>query len=604
MEFKFFADKGGELDFSNQKYSLQESNSKMSDQMFAKFTFSFQIPQDDNFVKQFGDYTSHETTNLDTVIPGFCLHENKLQKAKLNISNGEGEMLSVQIDFGLEELPNFDKKLSELPLENFKVDDIHTYARSICDKVYPQTNYNFPRIYSKKLAETEGIWDAFDGYYNDLKQDGTEMRRNTVDGSGNIFNVNIIHPCPHVLYLLKAGFADAGYNLAGDILTDADLLQRWVFSGTNYFSTLVQKKLALVINAFDYKSVSSNFGIKRASYWDVLNVPLADTYKFQGFFAIGKSYGSNGFIKIFLNNVLIYQYFSNTPGLEVVNIDFSVNIAAGSTLRVEAESFFADTLANELLQLELIGQVLEYTTEGEETDVVNNLNEVNLQRAVPELTFGEFFNIIKNWFNYELSLSDNIITMNKIDDSNPTEISDFQFSEILKPKKVFLQKKSFLLKFSDLDEGKKKDSMYFDKDGPKINGAKKNETTVIEINGYAMPVFLPKVGGYTTANIQRETDSCVALVGYEGMTGNNNNAVNPPGCDFPELFVRHKPFLLQRINGNEFGWTFLANAELFSRYKINEQIFCYNNVHNIKSWLKNKVGENTYEVEITTETIT
>ena len=84
------------------------------------------------------------------------------------------------------------------------------------------------------------MWDAFEGYYNHtiLKNGVLEMARNvfpTEQNNWTIDNVNIIHPCPHVLYLLKVGFADAGYSLAGDILSDENLAQRWVFSGTQYF---------------------------------------------------------------------------------------------------------------------------------------------------------------------------------------------------------------------------------------------------------------------------------------------------------------------------------------------------------------------------------
>lgn len=613
MEIIFFADNGTELDLSKEKISIQESNSKMSDQLFGKFMFPFEKYMDDNFINSFGDYISFENNGLNNVISGNILFENKLQKAKLNIISTEGKLLIGQIDFGLEELPNFNKKLAELPLENFKVDDIYAFAKTVCDKKYPQTNYNFPRIFTKKYPPDSAVWDAFDGYYNDLKPDGTEMRRNYIDGTGAIFNINIVHPCPHILYLLKTGFKDAGYILSGDVLTDADLAQRWVFSGTEYFTSKLQRRYGFKFDSNQYTELFLVNGPEDYAKYQYYNtITKRGLYKIAGSVTFFKAKQMFASYAIKLNDVVIWSRntdFNRQTILEEIslNIDFNVT-EENSVLEFFAYTQFHESYTIPVANLTVTSNALEdikNTDLGSESGVVTNPNEVNLKRAVPDMTFGDFFNTIKNWFNYEISLSGNIITMNKIVGGVEPEVINYEFSEILKPKIILLQKKSYLIKFSDLDDDKKKNAMFFDKNGPKINGTALKDTDTIEINGYAMPVFLPKVGGHTTANVMRDDSSCVALVGYEGMFGANNNAVNPPGCDFPELFPKNwYEWLRQRINGKQFVWKFLANAEIFGERTINETIFCYNNVHNISTWQKNKVGDNTYEIEITTETVT
>ena len=613
METKFFADNGTELDLSNIKISLQETNSKMSDQLFSKFMFPFEIYIDDEFLAAFGDYLSYENSDLDNVIKGNLLFENKTQEATLNILSLEGNQLIGQIDFGLEELPNFNKKLAELPLEKFKVDDIHTFAKTVCEKKYPQTNFNFPRIYTKKYPPDNPVWDAFDGYYNDLKTDGTEMRRNYIDGAGDIYNVNIIHPTPHPIYLLKVGFQDAGYELAGDILTDPDLAQRWVFSGTEYFTSKLQRRYGFIFSSAEFDELFLENGPDDYALYQKYNtIEKTGIYKIAGTVSFFKARKMISVYKILLNGLEIW---SKTQGrdsqtvIQEIPLNFEFNVTEeNSILEFYAYTqFHEDTFTNQISNLTVTSNALEDISNeslGEESGVVTNLNEVDLTRAVPDMTFGEYHNIIKNWLNYDTVLIGNIIYMNRIANENPDDIKDFQEFEILKPKINLLQKKSFLLKFTDLDDEKKKDSMFFDKNGPKINGKETKETDIIEINGYTLPVFIPKPGGYNTANVLRDASNCVALVGYEGMTGTNNNAVNPVGMDFPELFEKNwKKWLRQRINGKEFQWKFLANAETFSQFSIKDKIFCYNNAHNIKSWLKTKVGENTYEIEITTETI-
>lgn len=251
MEIKFFTEEK-ELNLSGQKITVQDSNSRMSDKMFSKYFFPFEIYMNDEFVNAFGDYESDDSSDLQNEFEGVLLFENKIHQAKLKLGKTKGKLISGQIDFGFEDLPNFNKKLSELPLHKFSVPDIHTYAKEICAKNYPETDFNFPRMYTKKYSPDEELWDAFNGYYNDLKSDGSEMNRNYIDGEGNIFNQNIIHPTPHFLYVLKTGFADAGLTLQGDILNDPIFSQRWIFSGTEYFSRLTQRRLGLNISLMDY----------------------------------------------------------------------------------------------------------------------------------------------------------------------------------------------------------------------------------------------------------------------------------------------------------------------------------------------------------------
>lgn len=243
------------LDISGQKIQIQESNSRLNSKTFTKFTFPFEIGIDEKFIHAIGDYSSPEIKNLKKEIPCYLTYENKISEAVLKILKVKGQNLTGQVDFGLEEILNFDKKLTELPLEKFDVSDIHTYAKDVCAKKYPETNFNFPRMYTTKYSPDSEVWSAFDGYYNDLKPDGSEMRRNYLDGDLNIFNVNIIHPCPYWLYLLKAGFEEKGYTLAGEILTDPDLYQRCVFSGTEYFGQGTQFRYFEDVPSLSYDSV-------------------------------------------------------------------------------------------------------------------------------------------------------------------------------------------------------------------------------------------------------------------------------------------------------------------------------------------------------------
>ena len=602
MKTRIFTD-NWELDISNVRLSTQESNSKVSDQMFTKFTLPFEVYITEEISKKLGDYASFTTKNLKNKVDVFLEIEGKTHEAVLFILSQQGLKLFAQIDYGFEEIPNFSKKLSEIPYEKFSVPDIHVFAKTIAEKKWPQTNFNFPRVFTKKYAPT-GIWSSFDGYINDLKTDGTEMRRNYIDGTGNIFNINIIQPLPHLLYLLCKGFADAGYQLEGGIMQDP-LLDRWVFSGTQYFTTLQQRKSGLQISSFQNTSTIGPY--LRFDY----NIPIEKSgkYKITGVLQAKKK-GSTNFnnlstpiVSIFLNGTQIFSKQQNADIYEVINID--VNCGANSTLTFFAVAAENNTAFYNIFDVQVISDALDATNEpGEESGVVTNLNEIDLRRAVPDITFGDLVNTIRNWFNYDIDILGKTVIMNKIVDANLQDAKDATFLEIPEPKRNFLNKKSFLLKFPDLDEGNKKDNMFFDVSGPLLNGKENANTTIISINGYALPIKLPKPGGYNTANVLKDATDLLQLVDYKGLQSGQNNAIYTPVLDFPQLFTSNwEKWLKQRINGQELSWTKNCSISEISKINIKDYIFCYQNLHIIKTMEKEVIAENTYSINITTETV-
>lgn len=596
MEVKFISE-FGILDLSKIQISTEESNSKTADSMFTKFTLPFDITADQEFIQKFGDYTSNESNSLKNKITGTMQFENKLHEAVMFIQSIIDDTLTAQIDFGFDELPNFDKKLSSLPLERFEIDDIHIYSKQIAGKQWPETNFNFPRIYSKKYIGNQPFGD-FDGYYNDLLPDGSEMRRNYIDGGGTPRNINIIHPCPHPLYILMKGFEDAGYELEGDILTDPVLQKKWVFSGTEYFSRFSQKRYGLDVNGEDFAFYSGFV----ATYINSLTVEKKGKYKIVGYFN-AKGIGSDVLSSIRMNGTLIWQIGSQYTQEQDLFFNIDLNIESDNTVLTFFHRRGYSSVSPTVIHVDLIGDEL-ISGDTVDTGVITNKNEIDLARAVPDMTFGEYFNKIKNWFNYDLEIIDNRAIMNRIATEEISDVKDFTAFEAPKPKRTFANEKSWLLKFADLDGEEKKDSMFFDSSGQKLNGPEKEDTNVIEIDGYVLPQRLPKEFGYNTAYVLKDSSNTLSLVDYDGLKNNQNNANSATDCDFPQVFETHWiNWLKLRLYGQEFNWNATVNIEKFSAFSIKNYIYAYNNVHIIKNWSKNKINPTQYEVDFTTETV-
>ncbi|KFF26846.1 hypothetical protein [Chryseobacterium vrystaatense] len=613
MEVKFFTNSNRILDLSKQKVSVQESNSKVNDKMFSKFMFPFEIYMDEEFINSFGDFDSYETFGLDSKIEGFLLFENYLHEGRLIIESIEGKYLTGQIDFGFEELPNWSKKLSELSLEQFDVSDIHIYAKEICGKKYPQTNFNFPRIYTSKYSPDDKMWDAFNGYYNDLDVGGFEMVRNEVDSAGNIFNKNIIHPCVHFLYLLRKCFQDANLILKGDVLIDSMFENAWVFSGTEYFNKVsqFQNSRNLTVNDYEgYENVTLYLQggpaiLPRYTYRETISLAFNDQIFINGkFHAKVRGQTMLKFV-IQINGNNIWQHEKFYSSYEDVTVPFSLNLNVNnvSLAFVIVGFVIGFNEGYNVLEYQLKSKSIVSNTSSQSDDAeVENPNKIDLKRAVPDMTVGEFVNIIRNWFNYEFFIKENVISMNRIGDKEPNNIKNFEVSEIKSPKRNLLQKRSYVLKNTDLEDFKL-NSIYFDKDGVTINKEENDNTTVIEINGYPLPVEKRKELSPLTASVKKDSSSVLALVFYNGLDNSGqNNAIAKPQATFPDLFYSNwEKWLRQRVNGSEFNWKFQIPADDLE-VKISDYIKCYNNIHIITGWTKD-LNEGTYEIDITTETV-
>ena len=598
------------LDLSKQKFSIQENNAKVSDSHFTKIIFPFSLPVSEEILNSIGDIINHAATDVETVIDCKLEHEGRVHDAKLEILGNEGLYAEAQIDYGFDELPNWTKKLSELPLENFSVPDIHTYAQTLLNKKYPEVNFNFPRIYNKKYDPTSEVWDAFDGFLNDMKPDMTEMRRNYIDGVGNIFNVNIIHPMPYILHVLKTGFRDAGFELKGHILTDADLLYRTIYSGTDYFTSKQQRRYNFNIKASQPDELLLENGPDDyAIYERHITIEKTGTYKIAGLIKFWKAKKMFSNYQISLNGQKLWQKRTNSDRSDYmidipIDIDFNVN-QENSVLTFFCKKQYHPDWDFQLADLLVTSAVLEDISNaelGEDSGFVTNRNEVNLKNAVPDMTFGDFVNKICNWFNYAMIPIEKTIYMNRLSLEKYFEPKDFRKYEAKRPKRVPKKNVSYLLKFPELD--RKVDSVFYDAQGFKLNGEEIADTKVIEIDGYALPVYMPKPNSHSTAVVQTDSTTMLQLVYYDGLTDGTNNAKNPAGCHFPELFYKNwENWLKRRLECYEYTWKFTIPIEEMANYSINDYIYAYDNIHLIKTLNKDKVSETTYEVEIITETI-
>jgi len=597
------------IDLSQVKTNFTEENPRFKDSFWTKYTLPVVIDLTRNFQSKSGHYSSFTAMNLKRYHEGFHIFEGKMFKGKLEVLDIKKNSIQIQIDSGFETLPNFDTKLSALPLEKVIVTDIYNHANQIVLKKYPDTNYNFPKLITDEFDLDKEAYKYFDGFVNNRSNSalGKVFPRNAITNGGmDVENRNIIQPLPYLLYVLKKGFEDAGFILQGEILEDIYLKQRCIYSSEKYYNTGDQEYQKANVFDIEYYDNQLVGGVIFGTWKKEFKINAPGKYRVIGY-AWTENNG-NCVLTIKRNGVTVITYGSSTTSNKLsFDIVVEVSIAqAEQGVTIELVYFGVannDRYNNEGVNMGVaridINPIRQNTASGDAIPFIFNENMVDLQRAVPDMTFGDLVTTVKNWRNYDLVFENNRAIMNVIRIDKTKDPEDFRKYEISDPVRKFTDKQSFILKFPEV-EGVNLENIYYDETGYFINKQPVPEsTTEIPINGFCLP--LEKFRGVTTAKIFRE--SSLMLVYYDGLDNNgDNHAKNPVGLHGTTLALQNKDWYMNRLTNMLFRWVFKIPKSKMRNYNIRTEIFCYQKKHWIKSWVKNTENTNYYSVEIETET--
>ena len=600
MKDKFITNEGIEIPLHESAFTYVEENPRFKDSFWTNYTLPIDYHYTHDFLSKFGQYSSLNNKNLKRYHEGIHIFEGSPRKAKLEIMEFNKNSIKIQIDSGFETLPNFETKLEDLPLLDLKVNDIYDHANEIVSKKYPETNYNFPKLYTDKYNLEDEAYQYFDSMINnrtDLENTtGKAFPRNRIENDLDVYNKNIIHPLPYLLYVLKVGFKDAGFILDGEILEDKHLKQRLIWSSKEYHNTGEQKEHKLIVYHQEYTDMDGNTGrwekfikitapgkyrllvngidnsaqlLVKAK--NITDIPIEQSHKAISTFSISENEAERGAVLTF-----------NYSGIFKRN----QNDSQGKSIGV-AQIY--------------ITPIRQHTKAGTPIPYIFNENRVNLKKAVPKMTFGELVTTIKNLRNYDLEFKGNRAIMNtiKVIQNDGTQLEDFRQFEVENPTRLFNDKVNFNITFPENDAVEIK-NIFFDENGYHIN--EKNtpkKTTEISINIFTLPMVLFR-GAWTAKACD---DTALMLVHYDGLNDyGDNHASNPPGLIDENLAKHLNPWFQNRLTNYVYKWTFITEKNKIRKYNIRSEIFCYGKRHQIKSWTKKSLSESLYSIEIETET--
>ncbi|AZZ59672.1 hypothetical protein [Riemerella anatipestifer] len=611
MQDKFVTNTGVEIPLDSTNFTYVEENPRFKDTFWTNYTLPIDISYSRDFLSSFGQYSSLNNIGLKRYHEGIHQFEGRLRKGKLEVLEFKKEMLKIQIDSGFETLPNFEKPLSELPLLNIAVDDIYNHANDIVTKKYPETVYNFPKLYTDEYNLQDEAYKYFDSFINNRNnQEGRTTKgfsRNRLENEVDVYNKNIIHPLPYLLYVLTVGFSDAGFRLEGEILEDEYLKYRLIWSGKPYHTSGDQKEHKLNVYSEEYLNQNVNGNLYFGEWQKEILIDAPGKYNIKGHFQtqIGLNDGG-GRVELNIPVLNFSQSFSVNQSSDIQQgIDISEEQAKEGVKVIfkfkgaMGYSKVADDGVNlGLAQLQILPKRM-HTKEGVPIPYIYNDNRVNLSKTVPEMNFGELVTAIKNLRNYDLEFEGNRAIMNKIKIDKYKEPEDFRMFEVENPTRFFNDKVSFNITFPD-EESVVTKNIYFDETGYRLNYRSVPETaTEININVISLPFTMFR-SVFTAKAIN---SNALMLVYYDGLDNNgNNHAQNKKGLMDEELAKYLEPWFMNRLTNFRYKWTFICEKNKIRNFNIRSAIFAYNRKHWIKSWTKKSLTNNLYSIEIETET--
>lgn len=606
-----------ELDLTSFQITETEENNWFSDTFFTKYSFPFEIDVVKDLEIAFGFITLYNT-NPETYFNVKYVHDNIIEDAVFEIESYQTK-LSCTLKFGYDQLPNFDKKLSELPLDDFNLPtgiSIYDHANTIVSQTWPDVNYNFPQIHTEKYDTTQYPW-AFFGKIINNRVDGLFLLNEYNVAQDYEENRNIIQPLPYLLYLLKKGFENVNLTLAGDIITDALVKKITIFATLDYFEeTKLPDYNELIINnsdGFNIRDANGYGGQKKMiQHFGQINIGQA-LYNITGTIKIKHLQNEITYVKIYHNGTIIYNKEFNSPntGGLVGNYNETINInvvgSVGSIIELHSVQVYSDNgviLNYEVCNLEFTPLTL-VDNLGNPITSIKNKNAINLKKAVPDITFGNLVSFVKNYMNYDLSIIGNQAVMNKVESQiNHNDSIDLQFAEIKFPMRKFHTGNSYLLKFADVTYPAKPYLPVFQNQNGFVTSGfvTDDKTSTIEVN--ALPLPLLKLNNIETAFAFEDDAAKIYLVIYDGLTNGKN--LSKPIDDYliPAIHLSYwKRWFEFRIKSGYFLWNFKSWVERIKDLKAKTKIYAFGNTHLIKTINKTQIKEDLYDIELETETI-
>ena len=581
-----------QLDLTSYGVTLNEENDIFTDSINKNYSLPFTIMADTEILEKLGLPTLENIRNVDVVYPGNILLANGFLPAKLFLGEVWKNNIEANITFGAAELAIYATKIKDLPWPTQLAPNILTFAKSILNKSWPEVGFNFPMVYKPSIAKNSN-YEGFKGFINNYSSGN--FLANYVDESGEedvYVNQNVMAPFPYLLEILRFGFKTAGKTLVGEVLQNEDL-KKAVYIPQNYlermdgsqylaFSFDFRTSIDTVLgyNIYEQQLVPESVGVYDVSLKVNLDPVLADYFR-----------------------LYIYRKDALSQQLRLVQLFQSEDNRVQLDEKIPVEVSPADALDPIVIIMKLRytdRNISEFNNF--EISFSNGLLNVfptlfTLSDFVPEMTFGEYVNMLKNWWNIEIDIQERVAVASFLENSIFNKnIRNHEHLETPATKRTSNANRFYKLHYAN-DE-----RIFFTKKGQIFSDLDDEGSDIIEINMNCQPAVVEMNKNILTA-VAPEKESDLDFCVYDGIQ--NDRPTCPISLSrklsLQQVFENWwKTWLIFRVNSYSYKDTFDCSPhEIIQKEELSRK---YNELHIIKKLTRKFKNENVMTVDIESET--
>ena len=582
-----------QLDLSAYGVSLNEESDLFNDDINRSYSLPFPIKYDAELLSKLGLPTLENISDLQTKIKCQLLLPDRFYPATLFLGSIKGQHIECNLSYGNDNLKEYDIELKNLPWPNVLAVDLAAHANLKKNQKWPEAAYQFPLLYKPELRE-ESNYEKFEGFVNN--HNGASYLQNEIDNSGTepvYINRNVMAPFPYLLEILKFGFSLAGKKVFGEVFQDPvkkkalyvpeNFIEK--FRGSEFEEFSFDKPTTTEISyayfgVYSKTMVPTQVGTYELSFDINLDPVLARVFEFNIWRVDALSN----------KEMNIYRSISRDNRVRIED-KLTINVAVGDQfdpVRVELKIPYSQESISAYNKFE-------WNFSG------GRLNQFpssfSLASFMPDMTFGEFVNALKNWWNLDVDIQDRYVEINYAQESILERRREkHTHLEIPEPDKRHNSNRFYKLSYAN---GEK---IYYTRNGQIFTESEKGDE-VIEIKMEVQPLVVEQNENIITA-VSPEESTDIDFVLYDGPDQNGRPTCSSTlrrAMQLQSIFDGH---WIQWIIFRIFSKTFKESFEcsVYERINIDELSVKYNELHVIKKLNRKYLSENIMKVDLESET--
>lgn len=581
------------IDLSRFGVSLNEESSLFSDNIYKSYSVPFSIPAEEEIIEMLGLPDLDNITNVDTSVRGKIILPYTYYDAILFLGEIQGGQIECEISYGDAELAVYDRDLKDLPWPVQLVPEFG-YGIEVNTKIvstWPRYAYNYPRVYDASIKEKSN-YEAFRGFIND--HNGITPVFNDVDNSGEepiYYNYNVLAPFPYLLEILRFGYLQEGKTISGELFDD-EIMKQALYIPQNF----LEKFKGSEYLAFSFSTPTSTENENRGVYKRSFIPEKIGTYQVDYKLNIDPVTASYFDFKVYQEDP---NSFNRTILLEKASTNNRVRLSDKLKVNVTSENQFHPIVIE--IKLNYRAESIATMNQFEYSFQAGKLNEFpssfSLSDFVPDMTFGEYVNELKNWLNLDIDIQDTNVEINYTQNAIlKKQREDHRHLEIPKPRKTHNSNRFYKLTYANGEQ------VMYNKNGQVFSELDEKGADVIEIKMDVQPAVVEQNDDIITAvapDKRSKIDFC--LFKSPGLLVNDCAPETANELSQQNNFNRNwSEWLKYRVHSKTFKESF--ECSVHERININELSFKYNELHVIKKLKKKYQSEKTMKVDLESET--